>query len=91
MRHYYDIYCLLENQGVKSFIGTKAYQEHKQKRFPRADIQIPIAENEAFLLSNSETRKLYASNYQSTSALYYQKQPSFDELLARIQSVISEL
>ncbi|BCD95810.1 nucleotidyl transferase AbiEii/AbiGii toxin family protein [Marinagarivorans cellulosilyticus] len=91
MRHYYDIYCLLESEGVRSFIGTKAYQEHKQKRFPRADIQIPIAENEAFLLSDSETRKLYASNYQSTSALYYQKQPSFDELLARIQSVISEL
>lgn len=91
MRHYYDVYCLLEEEGVKAFIGTDAYNHHKRARFPAADYQIPIAENEAFILSNANTRKLYRENYLATSALYYQEQPSFDALLERIRSVIDEL
>lgn len=91
MRHYYDVYCLLEDESVQSFIGTDAYHAHKLARFPNADYQIPIAENEAFILSDVATRKLYQENYLATSALYYQEQPSFDALLERIRSVIGEL
>lgn len=91
MRHYYDIYCLLEDESVKSFIGSYEYHAHKRDRFPAIDYQIPIAKNEAFILSDVATRKLYQENYLATSALYYQTQPSFDELLERIGSVISGL
>jgi hypothetical protein len=91
MRHYYDLYCLLGDESVKSFIGTDAYQAHKLARFPEKDYQIPIAENEAFILSNANTRKLYQENYLATSALYYRKQPSFDALLERISLVIDRL
>lgn len=91
MRHYYDIYCLLDDESVRAFIGTDEYQAHKKERFPKADFQIPISENEAFLLADVDTKKLYQGNYQLTAALYYQQQPSFDALLARIQSVIHEL
>src|SRR5690606_33677148 len=52
MRQYYDIYCLLQNQAVLDFIGTKEYFGHKKIRFPKIDFDIPIAENEAFLLNN---------------------------------------
>lgn len=91
MRHYYDVYCLLEDESVKSFIGSDAYHAHKRARFPNADYQVPIAENEAFILSDVTTRKLYQENYLATSALYYREQPSFNALLERINSVLNEL
>lgn len=91
MRHYYDIYCLLDDVSVKGFIGTEAYNNHKRERFPAADYQVPIAENEAFILSDAATRKLYKESYTATSALYYQEQPGFEVMLERIRSVIDKL
>ncbi len=52
MRQYYDIYCLLGNQEVLDFIGTPEYQAHKKERFPAIDYDMPISENEAFLLNS---------------------------------------
>jgi hypothetical protein len=83
MRHYYDVYCLLDDASVQAFVGTAAYKQHKQDRFPAADNH-DIATNEAFFLKDPAVRKLYASEYASTSALYYNGQPPFDDLLARI-------
>lgn len=91
MRHYYDVYCLLEDDSVMAFIGTDKYHAHKKARFPNVDYQIPIAENEAFLLSGISTRQLYKENYESTVALYYQEQPSFEELIKRLNLVIDTL
>ena len=91
MRHYYDVACLLKNEGVQEFIGTGDYEDHKRERFPRADYEIPIMENEAFPLSNKETRKLYRESYEGTAALYYKQQPTFDELIERIQENLCRL
>jgi hypothetical protein len=84
MRQYYDVYCLLDSPEVLAFIGTAEYAAHKKKRFPTADLEIPIHKNEAFILSSTETRTNFAARYKSTAALYYQGQPEFDELLKRI-------
>lgn len=84
LRHYYDVYCLLQSDEVRGFIGTDAYQQHKEKRFPRADNPI-ISENEAFLLKDPDTRAQYEKEYQATYALYYKSQPNFESLLATIQ------
>jgi hypothetical protein len=43
-----------------------------------------IAQNEAFILSDEATRKAYAKAYADTSALYYGKPPTFDEILGEI-------
>jgi hypothetical protein len=83
MRHYYDVYSLLQRPEVKAFIGTDAYKAHKAKRFPRADNQ-NIAQNEAFILSDPETRKVYKKAYDDTSALYYGDKPSFDQIIKEI-------
>jgi hypothetical protein len=83
MRHYYDVYELLGRSDIRAFIGTEAYRTHKAKRFPRADNQ-NIAENQAFVLSNPSTRKLYQKAYEDSSALYYGKKPTFDQILAEI-------
>ncbi|MCB9978544.1 MAG: nucleotidyl transferase AbiEii/AbiGii toxin family protein [Rhodospirillales bacterium] len=83
MRHYYDVFCLLQDADTLEFIGTPDYAAHKEKRFRTADNPI-IAENEAFLLRDEKTRATYQAAYQATSALYYQSQPDFDAILAEI-------
>lgn len=91
MRQYYDVFCLLESPEAVSFIGTAEYLAHKERRFPKADLEIPINKNEAFILSSKEIRKDFTERYKTTEALYYQGQPDFDELLARIKVYIDRL
>lgn len=91
MRQYYDVYCLLDSPEVLKFIGTPEYEAHKKKRFPNADLEIPINKNEAFLLSSKEIRKDFTARYKLTAALYYQGQPDFDELLQRIAIHLNKL
>ena len=76
---------------VKSFMGSEDYRAHKAARFPQEDLNISLDENEAFLLSNPITRALYQENYEATSGLYYEYQPSFQSLLDTIQKVIQKL
>ena len=90
MRHYYDIYELLQRSEVQAFIGTREYTAHKEKRFPKADNR-NIAENEAFILSDPAMRQLYERAYATTSALYYKGKPSLTEILAEIGNYIARL
>ncbi|MCI3130948.1 nucleotidyl transferase AbiEii/AbiGii toxin family protein [Phenylobacterium aquaticum] len=85
MRHYYDVYCLLQDPAAQAFAGTPAYLDHKAKRFPKADNPI-IAKNEAFVLSDPEVRQKLQSAYAASSALYFRGQPAFDDILAEIAS-----
>jgi hypothetical protein len=80
MRHYYDVYQLLQRGDVQKFIGTQEYKDHKTRRFRGGDNQ-SIATNEGFMLSDPQTRKLYQDAYDKTSALYYGRKPSFEEIL----------
>jgi len=90
MRHYYDIYELLQRDDVQDFIGTEPYAKHKDDRFPNADNQ-NIAENQAFILNDADTRAQYADAYERSSALYYEGKPSFEEIMAEIETWIEEL
>jgi hypothetical protein len=90
MRHYYDVYALLQRPDVQAFIGTEAYRTHKAKRFRGAD-NPNIAQNEAFILSDRETRKTYERAYVGSSALYYGDKPSFGQILEEIQMWVDRL
>lgn len=90
MRHYYDVYELLDRPEVEAFLGTEAYNEHKRKRFRRGDNQ-NIRENQAFVLSDPATRALYEEAYDRSGALYYADKPSFEEIMAEIGKWISKL
>ncbi|WP_207896881.1 MULTISPECIES: nucleotidyl transferase AbiEii/AbiGii toxin family protein [unclassified Rhizobium] len=90
LRHYYDVYCLLDQPDVRAFIGTKSYIAHKQKRFPKADNQ-DINSNPAFSLSDPETFRLYERSYERTSALYFHGRPSLKAILVRIISYADRL
>lgn len=91
MRHYYDVFCLLRDKRVQEFIGTDNYHEHKKKRFPGKDLEVPINENEAFLLKDRAVRELYKKEYEKRASLYYQGQPAFEDILGLIYSNIEQL
>lgn len=90
LRHYYDIYCLLDYSKVQDFIGSDDYHEHKKKRFRKAD-NINISENEGFILSDMTARKELERLYHATSSLYYKGQPSFDNIIEKIYKHIDQL
>lgn len=90
LRHYYDVYCLLEDPDVQAFIGSEAYLAHKDARFPEAD-EKQLGRNEAFLLSDPETRSRFEAAYRSTRALYYREQPPMTALLDRLATHLHRL
>lgn len=90
MRHYYDIYSLLRRPEVQAFIGTADYEAHKTKRFRGGD-NPNIAQNQAFILTDPETRKAYAKAFAESSALYYGDKPTFEQILKEIGTWIDRL
>jgi hypothetical protein len=90
LRHYYDVYCLLDDPTVQAFIGTEAYLAHKEKRFPVADNKV-IADNPAFSLPDKAMRDRFVRAYLATSALYYRGQPSLDDVLGQIRDFADRL
>jgi hypothetical protein len=90
IRHYYDVYKLLENERVLKFIGSKEYIEHKNKRFRTQDKK-DISKNLAFTIPDAEVRKLYNDEFKKKSKIYYGKQPEFGEILQRISEYIGRL
>ena len=90
MRHYYDVYQLLQLERVQKFIGTKEYFEHKENRFRSGD-EKDLTKNEALILSDANTRKLYQESFERTKNLYYKGQPDFDTVVNKIKSWIGIL
>lgn len=90
LRHYYDVYKLLENDRVQKFINSDNYVEHKRNRF-RGQDEIIIKNNPAFIIHNPDTRKRYSDEFRKKSAIYFGKQPTFDEIIERIQKNIDRL
>ncbi|GHU04027.1 hypothetical protein FACS1894158_03540 [Betaproteobacteria bacterium] len=88
LRHYYDVYCLLGLEEVQAFMKLPDYEQRKAQRFRSSDERV-IAKNPAFLLEDSVQRRLLALEYRKTAALYYQGQPDFDAVLARIHQNIA--
>lgn len=83
LRHYYDIYKLLDNARVLKFIGSEEYFTHKNNRF-RSQDEKAIHKNDAFTLQDPKIRKLYSDEFKKKPKIYYGKQPEFEEILIRI-------
>lgn len=90
IRHYYDVYCLLNSQRVQNFIGSDPYHQHKSATFGPMDEQ-DLSCNAAFSLDETDTRNTYADAYTKTRALYYSDMPPFDEILTIIKYHLPKL
>ncbi|MDQ3141421.1 MAG: nucleotidyl transferase AbiEii/AbiGii toxin family protein [Bacteroidota bacterium] len=91
LRQYYDVAMLLQNDTVKDFIGSPEYHQHKEKRFPKVDFQIPVNQNQAFLLSDQKLQLEFQNRYKVTKGLYYKGQIEFVKLLEIIHQNIDNL
>jgi hypothetical protein len=91
MRQYYDVYCLLGNSEVQGFIGTTEYLAHKKARIKGADQETPLHLHPALLLNDQVIRASFKNRYQSTSKLYYNGQPDFEDIISRIHNYITKL
>lgn len=89
IRHYYDVYSLLGEQGVQAFIGSTAYKAHKDKRFGTQDQD--LVENPAFALEDVATFKAYAEAYDNGLVLYYRDRPGFSDIMKRLKEFAPRL
>jgi hypothetical protein len=89
LRHYYDIYQLLELPEVKRFIGTPEYLAHKAKRFK--SLSQNIQESGAFEISDRNHLAQLEAEYVKTAPLYYRGQVPFGDILSRIQKEVARL
>lgn len=87
MRHYYDVYRLLDVPQVQDFIGTDDYAAHKKRRFRAADNPV-LSENEAFILSDPDVREIYARAYDRSGALFYRRQPPFEDVMGAMRKAV---
>lgn len=90
MRHYYDVYCLLQDESVLAFATSDAFERHRVKRFPKADYEIPLSENQAFLLSDPGDFTNLRNEYVAKRALYYKGQPDFEDVMDAIRNWVGE-
>lgn len=90
LRHYYDIYKLLEQERVLSFIGSNPYKKYKEERFRSKD-KLDISKNEAFIISDDKTRAKYSNEFNKKSAIYFGAQPSFEDILERIKKHMKDI
>lgn len=90
MRHYYDLYCLLDNDQVNEFIGTPEYKKHKESKFKSVD-KMDMTKNQAIQMNDQEVFKLYEGEYNNSQTLYYAGKPEFREIIDRLKSIASKL
>ncbi len=90
LRHYYDVYKLLEHKRVLDFIGGDEYFNYKTERF-RSQDEINLSKNSAFSIPDMSIRNLYAKEFQSKSALYFGDQPKFFDIVERINSYLVKM
>ncbi len=90
LRHYYDIYKLLEVPEVLKFIGTPEYLEFKDSKFSSMD-EKNLPKNEAFLLRDGKIKELFVKEFENTKSLYYKENPSFEKIMERIGKFLNRL
>ncbi len=89
IRHYYDLYQLINQNEIQSFIGTPEYEAFKIERFGGDDIK--ISNSEAFKLSSKEDRNLFEKEYSRSEGLYFRGRPTLQEILNRIGKDLAKL
>lgn len=85
LRHYYDIYMLLESGEVRSFIGTDDYLKHKDARIRGRDKDFGI--HPAFDILSPDLER----EYERTAGLYYRGQVALSEIVERINPFLDRL
>lgn len=84
LRHYYDVYKLLEIERVRSFIGTPDYEDYKCEKIRGADAA-EFASRDAFAILDDETYRTFEREFESLKSLFFSPGPSFEDVVERIR------
>ena len=88
LRHYYDLFKLIDLAQVQKFIGTTEYEAFKKERFRGDDTK--VSNSGAFNLQGPDLA-LFEKKYAATSSLYYRGQPPFARILERLNKDLLRL
>lgn len=83
LRHYYDLYRLMEVERVQKFIGTKDYLAYRKMKLKVADAAEFDSKN-AFILT-PELFVEFEKEYPQMNAILIPPYPSFKEIMDRIR------
>ena len=89
IRHYYDLYQLIDRSDVQDFIGTEEYRAYKVERFGGDDIQ--VSRSDALRLSAPEDLAVFEREYARSKSLYFRGRPTLTEILERIGKELPRL
>jgi hypothetical protein len=85
LRHYYDLYKLLELGRVVNFIGTPAYLAYRREKIRGADA-LEFESRSAFRIRDAETYRLFEKEFDSIHYLLLSKGPTFKDVIDRIRA-----
>lgn len=85
LRHYYDLYKLLEMERVKKFIGTAEYETYKKDKL-RGQDAAEFSSRDAFTLPDEKMYQLFEKEFASLNNLLLSPGPTFQELLHRLRT-----
>ncbi len=89
IRHYYDLYQLIELKEVQSFIGTAEYEAFKKERFKSDNTK--VSESDVLKLSDANDRRIFEKEYDRSSGLYYQGRPTLEQIISRFAMDLERL
>jgi len=84
LRHYYDLFKLLELERVRTFIGTADYQTYKQKKLRGKDAT-EFESRTAFTFPDEKITRLFEKEFESMNSLLLSPGPTFKQVVDRIR------
>lgn len=86
LRHYYDLYMLLELDRVMGFIGSTEYNTYKDMKLKTKDLET-FKSRAPFHIDDPVIYQLFEKEYQAVKALFwFQPGPKFKDVIGRIRS-----
>lgn len=89
IRHYYDLYQLIDRPEVQAFIGTPDYENFKKERFGSDDTK--ISNSDALKLGDAADLALFENEYNRSASLYFKGRPTLMEILERVTKDLERL
>lgn len=90
IRHYYDVYQLLNTERVQKFLKTETYQTYKLEKFGSLD-EPDLTINPAFQLSMPGEIDKFSGLYQKKAEIYFGLTPPFEKIIQTIQKNAGKL
>lgn len=85
LRHYYDLYKLLELDRVTGFIGSAEYNAYKDRKLKTKDLDM-FKSLDPFKLDDPEIYQLFEKEFQGVKPLFWGPGPEFKDVIQTIRS-----